>query len=63
VLQAELFVLKLVLVAPDALLAVAFQNSFEHFPQVEVVHDHFLYPPKVINCFVAASRQLQIWEG
>jgi O-acetyl-ADP-ribose deacetylase (regulator of RNase III) len=28
-----------------------------------VAYDHFLYPPKVINTFVAASRQLQIWEG
>jgi O-acetyl-ADP-ribose deacetylase (regulator of RNase III) len=28
-----------------------------------VAYDHFLYPPKVMNTFVAASRQLQIWEG
>ncbi|MDJ0733520.1 MAG: hypothetical protein QNJ47_05430 [Nostocaceae cyanobacterium] len=28
-----------------------------------LAYDHFLYPPKSINCFVAASRQLQIWEG
>lgn len=31
--------------------------------QMAVAYDHFLYPPKVLNCFVAASRQLQIWEG
>ncbi|NES86994.1 MAG: phage tail protein [Moorea sp. SIO2B7] len=31
--------------------------------QMAVAYDHFLYPPKFINCFVAASRQLQIWEG
>jgi O-acetyl-ADP-ribose deacetylase (regulator of RNase III) len=28
-----------------------------------VAYDHFLYPPQQINTFVAASRQLQIWEG
>lgn len=31
--------------------------------QMAVAYDHFLYPPKTLNCFVAASRQLQIWEG
>jgi O-acetyl-ADP-ribose deacetylase (regulator of RNase III) len=31
--------------------------------QMAIAYDHFLYPPKVINTFVAASRQLQIWEG
>jgi O-acetyl-ADP-ribose deacetylase (regulator of RNase III) len=31
--------------------------------QMAVAYDHFLYPPKTINTFVAASRQLQIWEG
>jgi O-acetyl-ADP-ribose deacetylase (regulator of RNase III) len=31
--------------------------------QMALAYDHFLYPPKSINCFVAASRQLQIWEG
>lgn len=31
--------------------------------QMAVAYDHFLYPPKLLNCFVAASRQLQIWEG
>jgi O-acetyl-ADP-ribose deacetylase (regulator of RNase III) len=31
--------------------------------QMSVAYDHFIYPPKVINCFVAASKQLQIWEG
>ena len=31
--------------------------------QMATAYDHFLYPPKVINTFVAASRQLQIWEG
>jgi O-acetyl-ADP-ribose deacetylase (regulator of RNase III) len=31
--------------------------------QMSVAYDHFVYPPKVINCFVAASKQLQIWEG
>jgi hypothetical protein len=28
-----------------------------------LAYDHFLYPPKFLNCFVAANRQLQIWEG
>ena len=31
--------------------------------QMALAYDSFLYPPKFINCFVAASRQLQIWEG
>jgi O-acetyl-ADP-ribose deacetylase (regulator of RNase III) len=31
--------------------------------QMSLAYDRFLYPPKFINCFVAASRQLQIWEG
>jgi O-acetyl-ADP-ribose deacetylase (regulator of RNase III) len=31
--------------------------------QMALAYDRFLYPPKFINCFVAASRQLQIWEG
>lgn len=31
--------------------------------QMAIAYDHFLYPPKAINTFVAASRQLQIWEG
>ena len=31
--------------------------------QMALAYDNFLYPPKFINCFVAASRQLQIWEG
>ena len=31
--------------------------------QMALAYDHFLYPPKFLNCFVAASRQLQIWEG
>jgi O-acetyl-ADP-ribose deacetylase (regulator of RNase III) len=31
--------------------------------QMAIAYDYFLYPPKVINTFVAASRQLQIWEG
>jgi O-acetyl-ADP-ribose deacetylase (regulator of RNase III) len=30
--------------------------------QMAIAYDHFLYPPKVLNTFVAASRQLQIWE-
>jgi O-acetyl-ADP-ribose deacetylase (regulator of RNase III) len=30
---------------------------------MSVAYDNFLYPPKYLNCFVAASRQLQIWEG
>jgi O-acetyl-ADP-ribose deacetylase (regulator of RNase III) len=30
--------------------------------QMALAYDHFLYPPKLLNCFVAASRQLQIWE-
>jgi O-acetyl-ADP-ribose deacetylase (regulator of RNase III) len=31
--------------------------------QMAIAYDHFLYPPKAINTFVAASRQLKIWEG
>ena len=31
--------------------------------QMALAYDHFLYPPKLLNCFVAANRQLQIWEG
>ncbi|WP_041780104.1 macro domain-containing protein [Allocoleopsis franciscana] len=27
-----------------------------------LAYDHFLYPPKLLNCFVAGERQLQIWE-
>jgi O-acetyl-ADP-ribose deacetylase (regulator of RNase III) len=30
--------------------------------QMALAYDHFIYPPKFLNCFVAASRQLQIWE-
>ncbi len=30
--------------------------------QMAIAYDHFLYPPKVLNTFVAASRQLKIWE-
>jgi O-acetyl-ADP-ribose deacetylase (regulator of RNase III) len=31
--------------------------------QMALAYDNFLYPPKFLNCFVAASRQLQIWEN
>jgi O-acetyl-ADP-ribose deacetylase (regulator of RNase III) len=31
--------------------------------QMALAYDHFLYPPKHLNCIVAAERQLQIWEG
>jgi O-acetyl-ADP-ribose deacetylase (regulator of RNase III) len=31
--------------------------------QMAIAYDHFLYPTQVINTFVAASRQLQIWES
>ncbi len=31
--------------------------------QMALAYDSFLHPPKFINCFVAATRQLQIWEG
>jgi O-acetyl-ADP-ribose deacetylase (regulator of RNase III) len=31
--------------------------------QMALAYDHFLYPPKFLNCFVAATRQLEIWEG
>jgi O-acetyl-ADP-ribose deacetylase (regulator of RNase III) len=31
--------------------------------QMALAYDNYLYPPKFINTFVAASRQLQIWEG
>ena len=31
--------------------------------QMAIAYDYFLHPPKMINTFVAATRQLQIWEG
>ena len=31
--------------------------------QMALAYDRFLYPPRWINCFVAAQRQLEIWEG
>ncbi|MBD2579810.1 macro domain-containing protein [Oscillatoria sp. FACHB-1406] len=31
--------------------------------QMALAYDNFVYPPKYLNCFVAAERQLQIWEG
>ncbi|MDZ8087990.1 MAG: macro domain-containing protein [Nostoc sp. DedQUE12b] len=31
--------------------------------QMALAYDRFLYPPKYLNCIVAAERQLQIWEG
>jgi O-acetyl-ADP-ribose deacetylase (regulator of RNase III) len=31
--------------------------------QMALAYDHFIYPPKFLNCFVAASRQIQIWES
>ena len=31
--------------------------------QMALAYDHFLYPPKFLNLFVAATRQLEIWEG
>ena len=31
--------------------------------QMAIAYDRFLYPPKWLNCFVAAQRQLEIWEG
>ena len=31
--------------------------------QMALAYENFLYPPKYLNCFVAASRQLLIWEG
>jgi O-acetyl-ADP-ribose deacetylase (regulator of RNase III) len=31
--------------------------------QMALAYDHFCYPPQRIDCFVAASRQLRIWEG
>ncbi|MEH2390612.1 MAG: hypothetical protein V7K21_02700 [Nostoc sp.] len=31
--------------------------------QMALAYNHFLYPPKHLNCIVAAQRQLQIWEG
>lgn len=31
--------------------------------QMALAYESFLYPPKHLNCFVAASRQLKIWEG
>ena len=37
-------------------------SSSEAARQMAIAYDNFLYPPKVINTFVAASRQLKIWE-
>ena len=31
--------------------------------QMAIAYDRFLYPPKWLNCFVAAQRQLEIWES
>ncbi|HEY9711353.1 MAG TPA: macro domain-containing protein [Oculatellaceae cyanobacterium] len=31
--------------------------------QMALAYDHFLYPPKFLNCIVAGERQLQLWEG
>ena len=31
--------------------------------QMALAYERFLYPPKYLNCLVAAERQLQIWEG
>ena len=31
--------------------------------QMALAYENFLYPPKHINCIVAAERQLQLWEG
>jgi O-acetyl-ADP-ribose deacetylase (regulator of RNase III) len=31
--------------------------------QMASAYDNFLHPPKLLNCIVAAERQLQIWEG
>ena len=31
--------------------------------QMALAYDNFLYPPQQINCFLAASRQLAIYEG
>ncbi|MDY6936176.1 MAG: macro domain-containing protein [Cyanobacteriota bacterium] len=31
--------------------------------QMALAYESFLYPPKFLNCLVAAERQLQIWEG
>jgi O-acetyl-ADP-ribose deacetylase (regulator of RNase III) len=31
--------------------------------QMAIAYDHFCYPPKFINTFIAASRQLLVWEG
>lgn len=36
--------------------------SDESARQMALAYDHFIYPPKFLNCFVAASRQLQIWN-
>ncbi len=30
--------------------------------QMALAYDHFVYPPQSINNFIAAKRQLQIWE-
>ncbi len=31
--------------------------------QMALAYDYFVYPPKSIHNFIAAERQLQIWEG
>lgn len=31
--------------------------------QTALAYDRFLYPPKWLNCFVAAQRQLEIWSS
>jgi O-acetyl-ADP-ribose deacetylase (regulator of RNase III) len=31
--------------------------------QMALAYDYFVYPTPSVNCFVAAERQLQIWEG
>ncbi|MEG3848393.1 macro domain-containing protein [Microcoleus sp. herbarium19] len=31
--------------------------------QMALAYDYFVYPTPYVNCFVAAERQLQIWEG
>jgi O-acetyl-ADP-ribose deacetylase (regulator of RNase III) len=50
-------------VCPGLVTGIGQVPSSEAARQMAIAYDHFLHPPKMINTFVAASRQLQIWEG
>ncbi len=61
-LQAEPFVLKLILVAPDASLAVAFQDAFEHLPHIEIVNDYFEWLT-AFDCLVSPANSFGMMDG